>query len=529
MAGLLDSLFGSGSDANKGLLDFLRGNAMNQQMPSGLPSDTAQYGPSAGAQPPVFAPQAAPSVTPQFNPQPSPMDNAQWPTGPVGAPSQANAQIQPPVPQQPPAVIPAQPAQPAPAPEHRISDALASISHGGSLLGAVRGQYDDPRAQAAQVASMTEKALIAKGVDPSVARAAVQPGNGEALKELFKTALTGGTHSQETDKDGNVWDINKQTGQRTIALAARDDKFQHYVVKNPDGSETERSFNTKTGETTGAPPPPQGRYAVDPELTGPARLDALKKVDPDYARRIESMVNGDIPLPTGVAALKPNADRMIKDVLAVDGAVSASDFATRAATRRDYASGMASRVTKSLNTTIEHAANLDGAIDKLKNYSYFPSLANYVHDKVANNTDPEYQKARSQFESAKEAFVKELDFTLSGGHSSVSGSAQLRDNIRRADSPEALHAAVQEDLHLLSARLNSHAKGFAEGTKSQRDGQDFLYPKNKATFNRLMGSQDTSTGQPVPGVSAEPAPAAAPALQPGQSTNIGGISIKRVN
>ena len=40
--GLLDSLgsFGGGG----GLLDFLRMNALNQQMPSGLQSDQTQYG-----------------------------------------------------------------------------------------------------------------------------------------------------------------------------------------------------------------------------------------------------------------------------------------------------------------------------------------------------------------------------------------------------------------------------------------------------------------------------------------------------
>ena len=215
-------------------------------------------------------------------------------------------------------------------------------------------------------------------------------------------------------------------------------------------------------------------------------------------------------------------------MLAVSNSTSASDFATRAATRKDYASGIASRVTKSLNTTIQHAADLDAAIDKLGNHTYFPGVTNWLHDKVSGNTDPEYQKARSEFESAKEAFVKELDFTLSGGHSSVSGSAELRDKISRADSPEALHAAVQQDLQLLQARLNAHAKAYSEGSKSQRDGQDFIYPENRATFNRLLGTQDTTTGQPVPGVNAAPAAAATPQLKVGQSAVVNGISIKKV-
>lgn len=345
----------------------------------------------------------------------------------------------------------------------------------GGLGALISGKPTDAASIAQQGGNLTAQALIAKGASPAEVSAAAR--NPELMK-----ALIGQYYGKE--------------------------KYSSVNVKNADGSETPRAFNTQTGEYTGgAPAAPQGRFAVDENLTGQARLDALRKADPDYARRIESMVNGDIPLPTGVAALKPNADRMIKDVLAVDGSTSASDFATRAATRKDYASGVASRVTKSLNTTIEHAATLDSAIDKLKNYSYFPGISNYVHDKYSSNTDKQYQTAKAQFETAKEAFVKELDFTLSGGHSSVSGSAELRDKISRADSPEALHAAVQTALHLLSARLDSHTKGFSEGTKSQRDPQDFLYPKNRAVYNRLLGSADTSTGQSVPGVSAGGAPA----------------------
>lgn len=454
-----------------------------------------------------------------------------------------------------PAALPvnAQPAQGQglpgmPAPTQSVGDKLMTgyqnLHHGGGLIGSIvatiTGKRNDPSGiaveQQSQVANMTARALIGKGVAPEVAIAAVQPGNGEVLKELLKTAFAAGTHTQETDKDGNVWDVNKQTGQRTIALAAKDDKFTSVNTKNADGSESKSAFNTKTGEYTGSPSTGSLRAAIDPDSTGKERMDQLEKADPNYARKIKAMVNGDLPMPSaGQATRSPQAQRMIEDVLAVDGSTSASDFATRAATRKDYASGMASRVTKSLNTTIEHAQRLDDSIDKLGNHTYFPSLTNYLHDKHASNTDPEYQKAKSEFESNKEAFIKELDFTLSGGHSSVSGSAELRDKINRADSPEALHAAIKADLHLLSARLDSHTTGFNQGTRSQRDGQDFLYPKNRASFNKLMGSRDTSTGGDVPGVDntapAMSAPAAAPAipsLKVGESAVIDGAKIKKV-
>lgn len=514
--GLLDYLTNSGNgDPGGGLLSFL--NSLQQGQPPSqmgpLPSDQAQYG-TPSAQAPVFAPQPA-----QANAQPSPLDNAQWPPGPVGAPSQAMAQV----PQQPPAVIPGpQNAPAAPAPQEpgfldRLNTGLQSLGHGGSIIGALTGNLTDPtsiaKAQQTQVANVTAKALIAKGVDPQTAIAAVQPGNTEMLKTLVTQNFGQSPHTQETDKDGNVWDINKQTGQRTIALAAKDDKFQHFVVKNPDGSESVKSFNTKTGEVTAVPGSGAAdRPAVDPGSVGPERMKQLQAADPNYARRVQAAVDGDIQLPTqGQAARSPAAARFTEDVLAVSGSTSASDFATKAATRKDYASGIASRVTKSINTTIGHFATLDDTIDKLGNHTYFPGITNYVHDKIASNTDPEYQKAKATFETNKEAAIKELDFALSGGHSSVSGSAEIRDKFNRADSPETLHAAVTEAMSLLQKRLQSHAKAFSEGTKAQRDEQDFIYPENRASFNKLLGSKDTSTGQSVPGISAA---AAAPAPAP---------------
>lgn len=517
--GLLDSLF-SNDASGGGLLDFIRNNALNQQFGGGLPSDQAQYGAPANtmAQAPILPQQNAP----------------QPPAAPQQPPAVIPAQQQTPSPLPQPATQPSQPqsmpppAQPSgPGIGDRISSSLQSFANSGGPLPAIAngitslmtGQRTDPtgvaQQQAAQTGNLTARALIAKGVDPQIAITAVQPGN----TEMLKTLVTQTFGPKTVTSLGNGYAYHPDTGKTTREYEP-DDKFQHVNIKNPDGSETPQAFDPSTGKYSGAPPAPAGRFAVDDSLTGQARMDALKAADPDYARRIQSMVNGDIPLPTGVAALKPNADRMIKDVLAVDGSTSASDFATRAATRKDYASGIASRVTKSINTTIGHFATLDQSIDKLGNYTYFPSVSNAIHDAYGSNLDPAYQKAKATFETNKEAAVKELDFALSGGHSSVSGSAELREKFNRADSPDALHAAVTEAMSLLEKRLQSHAKAFNEGTKSQRDEQDFLYPENRTAFNKLTGSQDTSTGQPVPGISGA-APTGSASTKPATVTQNG--------
>jgi hypothetical protein len=500
--GILDFLTGPAPDGS--VLDLLRANAMNQQMPGGLPSDTANYGPA----PMSMAGPGQSSPPPAAAPPPM-SANASMPQ-----PSAAPMSFAPP-PAQPPTVIAAAPAPPSPGFGDRLSASLGSIQHSSGLIpslvngisGFATGQRTDP---AGVAMSANVKALQQAGVNPVAIQAA--QGDPEKMNMLFKQAF--GSHPAENLGSGYIRD--PVSGKVTRAFEP-DEKFQHVAVKNPDGSETPQSFNASTGQYSGAATPPPGKFSVDPTLTGKDRLEALRAVDPLYARKIESMVAGDLPMPTGVAALRPDAKRMIEDALAVDNATSASDFQTRAATRKDYASGIASRVTKSINTTIGHFATLDGAVDKLGNYSYFPKIANAAHDLYSSNMDPNYQKAKATFETNKEAAVKELDYALSGGHSSVSGSAELRDKFNRADSPEALHAAITEAMSLLQKRLESHTKAFTEGTKSQRDPQDFIYPENQQAFSRMLGGQ-------AAGGAAAPAP-----LAPGSSATINGVTIKRVN
>jgi hypothetical protein len=173
--GLLDALF---SGDTGGLLDLIRSNGMNQQPMQGLPSDQAQYGQQASAM--------APTPIFQQNQQ-NPIDTAQWPAGPVGAPSQANAQMPP---QQPPPVIQQQPQAPQDA-SMGLGDRLgmgfrgmaANMAGGpiGALMGGIAGVAGMGQGNPANA---TAKALLAKGVDPATVSAAI------SNPELMKTLIT---------------------------------------------------------------------------------------------------------------------------------------------------------------------------------------------------------------------------------------------------------------------------------------------------------------------------------------------------
>lgn len=232
--GLLDALFPANDDG--GLLGFLKRNAELQPMTSGLPSDQADYGSPA-------LPAPSPIAAQNFN-APNPLDNAAWPNGPVGAPIDARAQMptQASVPARPPPVIIAPPITSAPATPvadffNRGADALASLSRGGSLLGAVRGQYDDPRSIQAQTANLTARTLIAKGLDPQTAIAAVQPGNADLLKQVVTTAF--GPPDIMNIGEGHL--LDKRSGKVTQAYEPEDKtpqsvlEYQYYLKNLPKG------------------------------------------------------------------------------------------------------------------------------------------------------------------------------------------------------------------------------------------------------------------------------------------------------
>src|SRR5579863_3508575 len=252
--GLLDALAGN---PNGSLLSFLQSLGPQQRGMTGplSPDMMTPYGGNGatGAAPaPIFA-----QPTPQINPQPSPLDNAQWPAGQIGAPSQANAQT---VPAQPPAVIPARatasPAQGEPNFLDRINAGLQSIGHGGSVIGALTGNYTDPATRAAQTANLTARALVSKGVDPQIVMAAIQPGNTEMLKQLVDTNFGPQTKTSlgdgyVTDKNGNVtraytpdkmplsigngyvWDPKQN---KAVKAYEPEDKIPAGFVKSDDGN-----------------------------------------------------------------------------------------------------------------------------------------------------------------------------------------------------------------------------------------------------------------------------------------------------
>jgi hypothetical protein len=195
------------------LFDLLRRSAMAQQANYGgatADASQAQYAPQdapQAIQQPVAQP--APQIA-QPN-QPSPLDTAQWPAGPVGAPSQAMAQM-------PAAAQPhqesAQQAQPQPSPTSgggffgNLMTGIQALKGGGGISDAINGfatgERSDPAGRAIQAQNLTAQALIQKGVDPQIAMTALK--NPDLMKTLI--TQTFGPQTVQSLGSGYVADKN---------------------------------------------------------------------------------------------------------------------------------------------------------------------------------------------------------------------------------------------------------------------------------------------------------------------------------
>jgi hypothetical protein len=256
MAGLLDGLFGS---SGGGILDFLRANAMNQQFSSGLPSDQAQYAPMQQAR--AMQPQAAPSA------QPIPLDTAQWPFGPVGAPSQEAAI--------PPNAQPAQGQLPVQQPTFGGDSYIDRLNAGGGLIRSLFGGGAKQQQQ-----QQLFEAYKNAGLSPSQAYVAV------LNPKLADNFLAGGQAKSPTSLgDGYIWNPDTKKVERAFTPEAKaPTSLGEGYVWNPATKKVERAFTPQSKEDK-----------MGEEIK--AREEALKArgIDPKDPKHQQYVLTGKYP------------------------------------------------------------------------------------------------------------------------------------------------------------------------------------------------------------------------------------------
>lgn len=388
-------------------------------------------------------------------------------------------------------------------------NAISALGNGIASL--ITGNREDPtgraESQQAQIANVTARALLAKGVDPSVVAAAVQPGNGELLKSLFTQMTTQGTFKTFKDADGNLF-TSGPSGKPELVLASKDDKFQHYTTKNFDGSETPHTFNTKTGEDlapgngAGAPGTPAGglQPLLDKIATaragGASRDDLIKQVPTQYQGYISALLDGKAT-PANIGR-GPERGALMMLAHAVDGTFDETTIPARIQTAIDFTpKGKSGASIVAFNTVQHHIGKLSDDLETLGDTGW--TALNAVRNGIATNTplDKEQGKAVQRVNDDIKAVTDEMSGAYKAGHISDTEIKSWNSLVSSNKPLPQMRQAISDFVDLLNGKrdaLNKVHQQIMGGDAAIIDKEENSMITQKA-HDRNEGVTATSTIQ----------------------------------
>jgi len=485
---------------------------------AGLSPFTAGAAPLAGLpSAPVMPPQAIPQAAPQAAPAPQQPQEA----GPINTMNvggyqmpqfgsvadympqntvPANAQ---PTQGQLPQATPQQASALPPALQER--SILSRIGSPDGLIARLTGNDTRSIAQqnlTAQYHAMRQT-LIDNGEDPRAAasKAMLAVMNPEAGKTIINEALTNKEKFQQTGEDS--------FGNKTYGFV----------------NERNQTINGKgSGDTQGsssflAP----GVKQVDSSLTG---KDYLGQFSPEVQAAVQNYIDGK-STPTGNPRKGfTQAVKMIAQKVGADTGQSVDD-ATYAA-RRTMRNQLSSSAPASLggqinigNTAAGHLADLSQKALELGNYDTgIAPLTAAVNGVRGLGTE---QAAKMEaLKGAAQHYGQEITKFYAGSPGGTAERDRFIESVNGARSPKELAAILATEGELMRSRLDALGgqikgvlgeEGAAQYPVLRKDGQDAL-ARLEQNVSKLKGGQSAAPVAP---------------LAPGQSTTIGGVTIRRVN
>jgi hypothetical protein len=406
------------------------------------------YQPSAG-----FAPlpgQTAPIAVGGYQ-MPRVGDAAQFTPDPAAIPQ--NAQ---PAPQQPATDFSAQSRQPQqPLPPafgsqgsgflDRLSQGFQSIGNGGSILGALSGNLNDPQSVAKQNLSAQFQAvrqtLIQSGLPPQEAqsRAMLAVMNPEAGKTILSEALTNKEKYQKTGVDA--------LGNETYGFVnERDQTINGKALGQGDAS---------GGQSSGGFLAP-GVKAIDSSLTG---QDYLKQFSPEVQAAVQNYVEGK-SMPTGnprkgfTQTVKMIAQKYGADI---NEPVDDATYSARRTMRNQLSSSAPSSLGGQINignTAAGHLADLTQKAIELGNVDTgIAPLTSLVNN--ARGLGTEQAAKMEALKGAAQHYGQEITKFYAGSPGGVAERDRFIESVNGARSPKELAAILATEGELMRSRLDA--------------------------------------------------------------------------
>ncbi|KRQ11941.1 hypothetical protein AOQ73_05910 [Bradyrhizobium pachyrhizi] len=401
----------------------------------------------------------------------------------------------------------------------RAAAGLHSVAQGGSLYGAITGNPDDATSKQAQISNVTARALIAKGVAPPIAVAAVQPGNTELLKSLIDQnfgpkTLTPLGEGYVADKNGN------------IRRAYEPDKEKHSVVKigqDAMGREQYGTLNQATGEIAPIKAPNAGTGDVGTGLPGDLTKhgpEYISSLPPLYQGTVQGLVEGTAQIPRITTKNQQQWQMLFDMAKQADPSFDSAKYPARVAGMKDFSGGgKSAEMVRAANQTIGHVGDLIEKADALHNRSFVPW--NYATNKISSAMGDD---AAGNWVTNAHAVADEIGKLFKGNNLSDTEIKQWAENLTPNMSPQQQRGSIKNLMSLLQHSLDAleDKRTASIGQMASDKMGPLLTSKSKEILDRVMKWANGEAAA-APEASAAPTP-----LTVGQSTKVGEVTIKKV-
>lgn len=511
------------------------------------------------------------AASPLPNNAPSPLDTAQYPTGPVGGPSQVaatdpvagiNAAIAPRgIRNQNPLNIedgPFAKSQPGYAgsdgrfakfqtPEHGVAAASALLdsydkNHGLNTVSGIVGRWapqgdgNNVSAYASDVAGrlgIDPNAPVPPAMRPQLIAAMAQHENGQAAPGTAAapaaaqdapyqvagpaTAAPRATTAAEPPDPSEGLGVTQLLQVLHHPYASDEEKalaskllVQKLTPKEDEfASSPQGIFNKRTGEIKSGGASGVTDYAG---LQGKDLLTAVQKANPAVASQVTAIIEGRAPYPTG-SRLNPVQQQVKELVTQVDPTFEAGNSGARIKVRNEFNAGgpnsPAAAITAG-NTAIQHLGHLSDEAEKLGNAdSGIPGNNLYNQAKNAIATSAGGGIAASNFDSIRNKYIEEATKFYRGTGGNESDLQRDIAALNSAQSPSQLRDVIKTQSDLMQSKVNALQERWKHGMGPLVDEFPIIHPESQSAIDRINQRQSGKKVDEAPASSAA-APSSGP-------------------
>ncbi|MBN9601811.1 MAG: hypothetical protein J0G33_02650 [Afipia felis] len=382
----------------------------------------------------------------------------------------------------------------------------------GNLVGGLTtGQRTDAQGMLQQQQRATFQSLVHSGVPPSTAMAAAL--NPEILKTIAPAYFDTKPQLQETGQD-------PMTGQKTFGVYRPN---QGTLTPLNGGDQPSGGGSTASGGSLA-----NFQRAIQQGVSG---ADLYQHLPPGMAQTVKSMIEGRMPPPSTVAMRSPATMALINAANAIDPNFDATTWKARSTFNQQLGSQQPNSVGGQrtlMNTSLGHLSELAETAASLGNWNTPVAALGHAANYVTGQGTEQAAKINKLNEQAAR-FSGEVGKLYSG--SSGGGVHEREETANRFGGYKTsaeLAAALEASRDLIKSKLAA-----LEDQRNQIYGPDssnkfdFLGDSGREALKKIDESIEKLRGNEKSNSSGPAAPTTK--LKPGESTSIGGVTIKRID